>query len=205
MKISDLSRETGLPVATIKYYLRENVLPGGVTLSRTQAAYGPEHVARIRLIRALTDLGGLSMAGVRAVISALDDPPPARHDLLGVAQRALTEASGASVEPGAESELRIREWLDRRGWAIDPGDPLIPLLAAQLGHAAAAGVELGNDLLDRYADAMTVVAEADVDSVPADPAGALRRVVLGTALVDPVLITLRRLAQHAVSERRPGK
>lgn len=201
MKISELARETGLPVATIKYYLRENVLPPGEILSRTQAAYGPAHVARIRLIRALTDLGGLSMAGVRTVIDALEDPPPARHELLGVAQRALTDTLARPGEGKSPAAQPVHDWLDRRGWSIDPDDPLIPLLAGQLEHARAAGVQLDDDLLDRYADGMTMVAAADIDSVPADPAGALRRVVLGTALIDPVLITLRRLAQQAVSAR----
>ena len=49
---------------------------------------------------------------------------------------------------------------------------------------------------------MLRIARVDVDSVPADPAGAVRQVVLGTVLVDGVLAPVRRLAQQhlAVSE-----
>ena len=53
--------------------------------------------------------------------------------------------------------------------------------------------------MDRYADQMAGVAEVDVRSVPAEPRAAVRHVVLGTVLVDPVLIALRRLAQQHVS------
>ena len=35
MKISELSAATDVPVATLKYYLREGLLPPGEALSRT--------------------------------------------------------------------------------------------------------------------------------------------------------------------------
>ena len=71
MRISGLSAATGVPVATIKYYLREELLPPGEASSATQATYGAEHVARLRLIRALVEVAGLSIAAVRDVLGAL--------------------------------------------------------------------------------------------------------------------------------------
>ncbi len=65
MRISELSRQSGVPVATIKFYLREGLLPDG---ERTSAHPGPvrrEHVARLRLIRALLGPGGLTVAKAR--------------------------------------------------------------------------------------------------------------------------------------------
>ncbi|GMA88788.1 hypothetical protein GCM10025868_40380 [Angustibacter aerolatus] len=47
-----------MPVATVKYYLREGLLPPGTPTSRTQAQYDEEHVRRLRLVRALLDVGG---------------------------------------------------------------------------------------------------------------------------------------------------
>ena len=65
MRISELSRESGVPVATIKFYLRERLLPDGVLTSATQAQYDETHVARLRLVRALIGPGGLSIAAAR--------------------------------------------------------------------------------------------------------------------------------------------
>jgi DNA-binding transcriptional MerR regulator len=53
MRISELSSHTEIPVATIKFYLRENLLHEGVRTAATQSQYDQSHVARLRLIRAL--------------------------------------------------------------------------------------------------------------------------------------------------------
>ena len=37
MRISELARRSGLPVATVKYYLREGLLPAGEPTAATQA------------------------------------------------------------------------------------------------------------------------------------------------------------------------
>src|SRR5256886_17599843 len=46
VRISDLSRQTGVPTATIKFYLREHLLPPGAMTARNQADYGSEHLRR---------------------------------------------------------------------------------------------------------------------------------------------------------------
>lgn len=43
MKISELSRRTGVPVASIKYFLRQGLLPAGRATAATLAEYGEEH------------------------------------------------------------------------------------------------------------------------------------------------------------------
>ena len=75
MRISELSRESGVPVATIKFYLRERLLPDGVLTSATQAQYDETHVARLGLVRALIGAGGLSIAAARSRDQAIEDPP----------------------------------------------------------------------------------------------------------------------------------
>ena len=55
MRLAELCAATGVPSATVKYYLREGLLPAGEWVSATRAEYGPEHVERLRLIRALVD------------------------------------------------------------------------------------------------------------------------------------------------------
>jgi DNA-binding transcriptional MerR regulator len=95
MRISELSARTDVSVPTLKYYLREGLLPAGRRTSRTQAVYDDSHVERVRLIRALTEIGGLPLARVRTVLEAIGSPAVSRLDLLATAQDALIDAEDA--------------------------------------------------------------------------------------------------------------
>ncbi|MFL6079684.1 MAG: MerR family transcriptional regulator [Ornithinibacter sp.] len=199
MRISELGEATGVPVHTLKFYLREGILMPGATLSRTRADYGPEHVERVRLVRALVDQGGVAIAGVRAILDALDAPPPSRHDLLGVAACALpTTAVDEPVDPEVVAVVH------GLGWHVAPDSPAIRSLSAAVRAADAAGVGLSPALLQEYALAVLGVAEVDlgVAERTTSPQDALRTVVLGTVMLDPVLVALRRVAQEAVSAQR---
>ena len=60
-------------------------------------------------------------------------------------------------------------------------------------------------MLDRYAERMLDLAEEEVAAVPtSSAAGAVSYVILGTVLLEPVLLALRRLAQAEASARRFG-
>lgn len=220
MKISGLEEATGVPRATLKYYLREGLLPAGTPLSRTQAEYGEQHVERVRLIRGLTEVGGLSLESVRRVLAALDDSPSDRLGIMAVSQMGLvgaldTPPGGGGEESGAETAehgavtephaSRTHAWLDKRGWRVHPDDPPIAELDRAWAACEQAGIGFDEARLDAYADAVELIARIDLDSVPDDPRAAARQVVLGTVLVDPVLRSLRRLAQQhtAVSRLSP--
>jgi DNA-binding transcriptional MerR regulator len=199
MRISELSHASGVPLPTVKYYLREGLLMPGRATSRTRAEYGPEHLERLRLVRALVEHGGVGIAGVRSVLDALAAPPPSRHDFLGVAHCALP-TSGGDVEPSPE----VAALVERLGWHVGPGAPAMRALGAALGAAREAGVAVTDDRLERYAVAMRAVAETDVEHALAagSPEEAMHAVVVGTVMVDPVLVALRRVAQEAVSAER---
>jgi len=111
MRMKELSEASGVPVATIKFYLRERLLPAGERTQPNQSQYTDAHLGRIRLIRALIEVGGLSVAGARGVIAVLDLPGQSVHNVLGLAQHAT-----AVGEPG---QLPVEEAvLVRR----DPGE-----------------------------------------------------------------------------------
>lgn len=197
MRISDLSTRTQVPIATLKYYLREDLLHPGTVTSRTQATYDEAHVDRVRLIRALLESGGLSLARVRSVLETLDGPPVGRHDLLGVAQRAITPPLPRDPDP--EWTGLATEFAAARGWIIDQDEPLLVLLGEQLRMVIAAGIDGNEELLNRYADVADQLAQIDLDTLPAAPDEALHQVAVGTVLTDPVILTLRRLAQQSLS------
>lgn len=71
LDINTLSRDTGINVRTIRYYLAEGLLPP--PSGRGPAAiYGPGHRNRLRLIRRLQE-AHLPLAAIRTQLEALDD------------------------------------------------------------------------------------------------------------------------------------
>ncbi|MBM6400488.1 MerR family transcriptional regulator [Phycicoccus sonneratiae] len=199
MRISQLAERTGVPVHTLKYYLREGVLPAGRATSRTSAEYGEEHVDRVRLVRALVEHGGVPVAAVRRIVGALDAPPPSRHELLGTAHSTL-----AGEDPGAAAPAEVVELLRGLGWCTWEQGPFVAELGRAVEAARAAGAPLTPEALRRYAEAMFAVAEVDVELAlgAPSPEEAMRAVVVGTVMVDPVLLALRRVAQEAASTAR---
>ncbi|GAB3688581.1 MerR family transcriptional regulator [Angustibacter aerolatus] len=198
MRISELSRRSGVPVATVKYYLREGLLPPGTPTSRTQAQYDEEHVRRLRLVRALLDVGGLSVATARAVLATVDAPPDSWHDLLGAAHATLPVRGGADDGEPEHALAAVSEL----GWHLEPGTPALWSLEKSLDAVDAAGVPMTDERLHAYGRAAEEVAEVDVGGSPtASPIEAALYVVLGTVLYEPVLLSLRRLAHVHVSAR----
>ena len=194
MRMSELSERSGTTVATLKYYLREGLLPAGVSLGATRADYSEAHLERVRLVRALID-AGVSVAQSKRVVETLDSPPTSRHDLLGMAQYALP-ASHPDVTVSAE----VTSLVAALGWHVTPESPALRSLTGAIAAARSAGVPLETESLTGYARATEGIAAVDVAAVPRhDLAAALHRVVAGTVLVDPVLAALRRLAQEHVS------
>ena len=51
MKIGDLAKSTLCPVATVRYYEREGLLPAPARSSGNYRMYGPKHVEALRFIR----------------------------------------------------------------------------------------------------------------------------------------------------------
>lgn len=101
--------------------------------------------------------------------------------------------------------FRAREWAAGHGWRTFPEDLLVRRLDRAWEACEQAGVALDEVDLHRYARAMEEVAEVDVEAVPREAAEAVRRVVVGTVMVEPVLSALRMMAQREVSMRRFGQ
>ena len=195
MRISDLSRESGVPVATVKFYLREGLLPAGRRTSATQAVYGGEHLARLRLVRALTETAGLSLARTRAVLDGLDSPT--LFEAVGHAHGTL------SGEVGDTDTAAAHELVEGLGWTVHDGSPALAALTRALASLEDVGVAMPPEHLAEYARAAEQVAAADVAAVPTgSTTDAVTTVVLGTVLREPVLLALRRLAQESQARGR---
>ncbi len=206
MRISDLSRRTGVPVATVKFYLRERLLPAGLATAPNQADYGDDHVHRLRLIRALREVGGLGIERIRRVVGAIDDEALSRHDLFGVAQRALDVPPRRASEDDATRGARrdIDRFLAARGWRVRDDASARDDLAAALVALRRLGRDQGTELFEPYADVADRLAAWEVGTIPAGAARpeAVERMVVGTVVFGAVLDALRRLAHEHHSATR---
>jgi MerR family copper efflux transcriptional regulator len=82
MSITDVSRQTGIPVTTLRFYEKE--LPGLLPLRKTRGGhrrYRPEDVVRLSAIRRLTETQGLKLSDVRRVMASRGDSEPLREEL----------------------------------------------------------------------------------------------------------------------------
>ncbi len=204
MRVSELSRESGVSVASIKYYVREGLLPAGEATAVNQADYGEAHLRRLSLIRALIDIGGLSVATAKEILQAVDTPDVPLAAVFGRAQRAVSQADLYERTGSEAARRRVDALIGDKGWLVSSKNP---------GRTAAANVidaflDSGHgsllDLFEDYADAALAVAEADLSAVQrqSDVSAMADTVVAGTVLGDALFAALRRIAQEHVTAVR---
>ncbi|MET9630408.1 MerR family transcriptional regulator [Lentzea sp. NPDC006480] len=202
MRVGELSKRSGVPVATIKYYLREGLLPAGVLTSPNQAHYDDEHLRRLRLVRALVDVGGLSIAAVRDVLAAVDTRDDSLHNKLGAVQEAITQPGSVELDPLAVADVQaffVRQ--GERECADVTESNVTHALAAALSAARSVGHDDFRDLLDPYLEGLKIIAQADVDYIARRGSrdDVIEGMVVGTLIGDAVLKAVRRLAHAQVS------
>lgn len=205
MRIAELGRRSGVPVPTIKYYLREGLLPAGELTSPNQARYSDDHLHRLRLVRAMVELGGLSIAAVREVLGALDDPEKSLHKAMGTISAAVAPADLGSEDEGAHEQ--VEAFLERQGWVCRPTSYAYKALVGVVAAAREIGHERFADLLDGFAAAARPLAEADLAYVLAGGTKdeALEAVVVGTVLGDAAMAAVRALARRELSGARKAE
>ncbi|GHC92631.1 MerR family transcriptional regulator [Nocardiopsis terrae] len=207
MRISELSERSGVSVPTIKYYVREGLLHRGELTSPNQARYDESHLDRLRLIGALTEVGGLSVAATRDLLQVIDgDQRPELGDLMGLTLKRVDGGPGDGGDVSEEDLAAADALAERHGWHVHPGSALREELARVMAALEGSGFELTPEWLDGYADAAGQTARLDHDYVEGvtNLDGVLRTVVVGTVLGERLLASLRRLAQASEARRRHG-
>ena len=115
LKISELAEAADVPVATIKHYLREGLLPEPIKTSRNMAWYRPESVERVGLIKRLQNERYLPLEAIR---SLLQEDPKRAQAMLEIEDRILKRAVERSGDHLTRAEAEDRysmpeEVLDR--------------------------------------------------------------------------------------------
>jgi DNA-binding transcriptional MerR regulator len=104
LTIDELARETGMTVRNIRSHASRGLLPPPEVRART-GYYGPEHVARLRLILEL-QAAGHSLAGIKHLLSRTDGSTA--EDVLGFAMTLLAPYESETPEVVEVAELAER-------------------------------------------------------------------------------------------------
>ena len=203
MRMAELSRRSGVPTATIKYYLRERLLPPGETTAPNQADYDQQHLDRLALIRALREAAGLPIATIGRVFAAMEaHQENTQADYLSIAVGALSEPLSVpedEVEGYTRAHAQVAQLLDLLGWDVDPDSPGRPDLVRALAgvHKFLPGLITDPKQLLPYGTTVRSLADVEIPDTydpSVDRSSVLRFSVLGTVLFEPVLLALRKLA-----------
>ncbi len=89
LKISELAEASGVPIATVKHYRREGLLPEPVKTSRNMAYYPPEFVERIAMIKRLQEERFMPLKTIRTL---LDEDGERVEAMLEIEDRVLARA-----------------------------------------------------------------------------------------------------------------
>ncbi|BBB00141.1 putative MerR family transcriptional regulator [Actinacidiphila reveromycinica] len=216
MRISELSRRSGVSNATIKFYLREGLLPAGRATAATQAEYSEQHLRRLRLIRALIGVRGLTVQQTRDVLGAVSEYGTDLHQVLGLVLGARPVDTGAGAESedgdgdGDEKEpgrSEVDELVAEMGWEISPHSAAQSVIAETLETMRSLGADYGWRSLVPYARIAEETAVLDLDQLKEeeDLLERAERAILLTILLEPALLALRRLAQENESAKRHSR
>lgn len=207
MRMSELSRRSGVAVATIKYYLREGLLPPGRAIAATQAEYDEDHLRRLRLVRALISVRGLSVQTTAAILRSLPADGTDIHLTLGLVLGALDVSGRKDAPPAPPANLHeVDALVEALGWRIHPASSSPDTLARTLESLQQLGLDISARTLLPYGRLAEQTADIDLDQmdVADHPLELAERAILLTVLLEPALMALRRMAQEHRSALRNG-
>jgi len=204
MRVSELVQRSGVPLPTIKYYIREGMLTPGESSVPRRAEYDESHLARLRLIHALTGPAHLSLAQVKAILHIIDAPHGDIADQLAQATAVLA-GHDESDDTATTSYPRAERVVPLLGPEYRAEPPAVASLEQALVGVENAGLQPDPRQLAVYGEHMLAIARSEIDATPQNPAQAVEYSVLGTVLYEPVLTAIRRLAHQSIVVGRSGR
>lgn len=199
MLVSELADRADVPLATVKYYLREGLLPAGETTGPRRAEYDESHVRRLRVLRLLREVGGVPVTSLRQVVDALEDetlPVPAA---MTVVADVIADAPPADFQDPASLDL-VDAIFDRVGWDhIRPESIDRQRLASLVSLLNEPGpLAASSEILAFYAEAADRVARIEVEMLDhsVERSQLLEQLVTGSVVYGQVFGLLRQLGEQ---------
>ncbi|MFI9260125.1 MerR family transcriptional regulator [Streptomyces sioyaensis] len=212
MRLAEPSEHSGVPTATIRYHLRERLQPAGRRITATRSAYDKEHLRRLRLVRALIQVGRMPVSAAREVLAAVEGDSLDQLARPGVAVEALPHGSEPDESsPSTAVARHTATELPRRcarhfNSALADSSRAFDMLVAAIAALHRLGYACGTAPLLPYAQQAAQLAVVDLDLVEefAIPPEQMAAAVALTVLYEPVLLSLRRPAGAEESNKRYG-
>ena len=226
LTIDELAVTTGMTVRTTRYYASLGLLPPPVRRGR-MAYYGPEHLARLDLIRALQE-HGFTLSAIERYLAGV--PMTASAEELAVQRALLTAWKPGQWDPVTHKELESRagrrlgdadiEWLLRAGAVRRRAEnqqglealPLVDLAmeALALDMPIEAIVDANTAVrrhMSELADELTgilrsrVLSQYERDDLSLEDAERLERTLtnLRALTLDAIVTAFQRAANHVVT------
>lgn len=235
LRISDLSRETGVSTATIKFYIREKLLPAPtLKTGRNMAYYDRSFVTRIRFIKELQQKRFLPLDVIKAILDQNDSiiSPREVDTLLGLEgtfYEAIHFTPGQLPMTAEQAEQRFRiskeelefavqqgalEPIDRGGVRYFEGDDLLMLeTMAEIDQAGLRAEMIPQQVsLPIYVDAIEKLAREELKMFTRAVTGKVEEgqvatmALAGVKLVERFIVLLRRkLLLRLIQELRQEK
>jgi DNA-binding transcriptional MerR regulator len=222
LRMKQLAEASGVSAATIKHYLREDLLPEPVKTSRNMAYYPPEFVERIRLIKQLQEERFMPLKVIRDL---LQEDPERAQALIELGDRILERALAGEDERTTAAEVRHRygvpqDALDRLAEldVLSPNEagysPTDVRIVEAISRFRAGGYDerIGFTVYDtlRYKESMSELVKQEVDVLmerlagEMDPDRAFELIEVGTQPLNDLLSAMHTKALVAELERRRG-
>lgn len=219
MKMQDLERATGVGRETIRFYIREGLLPQPERPSRNVAWYDESFVAQVALIKELQQKRFLPLQVIKAIVGSDAEPPRDEVKALLELDGKLFPAVGGGAEISAErvtevarrtalKAAEIRQLADtglieietREGdqWLEDTAIRIVELWAKlrQAGYSSELG--FGPENLRLYVDFVRWLAREELRTFSHGVAGRVnvetsaRMAESGVNLVNQIIALLRK-------------
>lgn len=213
VKMSVFAQRAGVPVPTIKHYLRERLLPEPVRTSRNMAYYDASLIPRVKAIKRLQRELFLPLKVIRQVLDRLDDGEvPAEVAVEATIARVLGELApretmsraqliATGVKPFELDLFRQLGVITPEGTGEEErysGDDLV--LLRVLGQARRAGLSaemLPPQILQQYADALRNLVKVELEMfrrgvIPTAGNDLAKLTEVSTTLSERLVVLLRR-------------
>jgi DNA-binding transcriptional MerR regulator len=197
--VSELADRAEVPLATVKYYLREGLLPPGRPTGPRRAEYDESHLRRLRVLRLLREVGEVPVTSLRQIVDALDDEDLPVHDAMTVIADVITDEPDPG-EQDPDALAIVDEVLTSMGWDGIRGESVDRLRLAALVSMLNGPGPLGAtvDALCFYAGLADHLARTEISLVDhsVERSRLLEDMVTGSVVYGQVFQLLRQLGHE---------